>query len=147
MKVNKINSITLISIGYLENTLPSAVTKLPNYMDTSEALELRVRAYLDINCAHCHSEETHCSYRPMRLDYSDTNNFSNIGVCVDPDTDLGLGLGHIVEPGDARNSVLHFRMSSTEISNRMPLLGRTLLHSEGVTLIEDWIDSLTNNCN
>ena len=137
----------LIEIGYLANSLPATVNKLPDYNDTNEPLDLRVRAYLDINCAHCHSEETHCDYRPMRFGFEDTQDFTNIGVCVDPDTDLGFGLGHIVEPGDPRNSVLHYRISSTEPSDRMPLLGRTTVHYEGVELIESWINSLNNNCN
>lgn len=136
-----------VSIGYLENSLPATIASLPNYNDTSETLENRVRAYLEINCAHCHSEETHCAYRPMRFDYSETSNHTNIGVCVDADTDLGFDLGHIVEPGDARNSVLHFRLNTTEPSERMPLLARTIVHAEGVQLIEDWINTLDINCN
>ena len=136
-----------IEYGYLENTLPGSISQLPDYNDLSQPLELRARAYLDINCAHCHSEETHCAYRPLRLDFTDTVNPTNMGVCVDPDTDLGEDLGHIVEPGDARFSVLHFRLNSTEQSTRMPLLGRTLIHSDGVTLIEEWIDSLQTECN
>ena len=137
----------LVDLGYLENSLPNNIDVLPNYNDTNESLDLRVRAYLDVNCAHCHSEETHCAYRPMRFDFTDTQNNTNIGVCVDPDTDLGLDLGHIVEPGDARNSVLHFRLSSTEPSYRMPLMGRVTVHTEGVQLIEGWINSLNNDCN
>ncbi|BAO75476.1 hypothetical protein WPG_1246 [Winogradskyella sp. PG-2] len=137
----------LRDIGYLENSLPSNIETLPNYDDTSLSLGLRARAYLDINCAHCHSEETHCAYRPMRFSFSDTEDFTNIGLCVDPDTDLGLGHEHIVEPGDARNSVLYYRLSSTEPSDRMPLLGRSLIHIEGADLIEDWINSLNNDCN
>lgn len=137
----------LVSLGYLENTLPSAVNAMPNYNDTSQSLDLRARAYLDINCAHCHSEETHCAYRPMRFDFSDTEDFTNLGVCVDPDTNLGSDLGHIIEPRNARNSVLHFRLNSTEPSNRMPLLGRATIHTEGVELIEAWINTLTNTCN
>ncbi|MFK7832252.1 MAG: hypothetical protein AB8B52_03155 [Winogradskyella sp.] len=136
-----------VSIGYLENTLPDNIATMPNYYDTGESLENRVRAYVDINCAHCHSEETHCAYRPLRLDYSDTDNLTNMGVCVDADTDLGFDLGHIVEPGDARNSVLHYRLNSTETSNRMPLLSRSIVHVEGVELIEAWINSLDTNCN
>jgi hypothetical protein len=137
----------LVSLGYLEYSLLNEISVLPDYNDTSESMDLRVRAYLDINCAHCHSEETHCAYRPMRFGFSDTEDETNMGVCVDADTDLGLDLGHIVEPGDARNSVLHFRLNSTEQSNRMPLLGRSTVHTEGVELIEDWINSLNNDCN
>lgn len=137
----------LVDIGYLENTLPASILKLPDYNDTSEPLDLRLRAYLDINCAHCHSEETHCAYRPLRLDFSSTEDDTNLGVCVDPDTDLGLGLGHIVEPGYARGSVLHYRINSVEPSNRMPLLARTIIHTEGVELVEAWINSLNITCN
>jgi hypothetical protein len=83
----------------------------------------------------------------MRFDYSETSDFTNMGVCVDAETDLGFGLGNIVEPGDPRNSVLYFRLSSTEPSNRMPLLARTIVHEEGVLLIEEWITTLNINCN
>jgi uncharacterized repeat protein (TIGR03806 family) len=142
---NQLNK--LVDFGYLENTLPENIARTPDYSDPTEPIEQRVRAYLDINCAHCHSDDTHCAYRPMRFSYEATEDYANMGVCVDPDTDLGEGLGHIVEPGDARNSVMHFRISSVEQSYRMPLLGRTLRHNEGVTLIEEWIDSLNIECN
>ena len=137
----------LVELGYLENTLPTNIDTLPNYNDTNESPDLRVRAYVEINCAHCHSEETHCAYRPLRFDFISTEDFTNMGVCVDADTDLGFNLGQIVEPRDARNSVLHFRLNSIEQSNRMPLLGRTLIDIEGVNLIEDWINNLNIECN
>ncbi|WP_299126649.1 hypothetical protein [uncultured Winogradskyella sp.] len=141
---NQLNK--LVDFGYLNNSLPSSITTMPDYNDTSEPIDLRVRSYLDINCAHCHSEETHCAYRPLRLSFSDTEDYTNIGVCVTPDTDLGEGLGHIIEPGDPNSSVLHFRLSSIEQSYRMPLLGRTLKDIKGVALVEQWIDQLTNEC-
>ncbi|WP_244954725.1 Ig-like domain-containing protein [Winogradskyella helgolandensis] len=137
----------LVSLGYIENTLPATISTLPDYSDESDTLGLRVRAYLDINCAHCHSENTHCSYRPMRLDFLSTEDITNMGVCIEADTNLGFGLDHIVVPGDARNSVMHFRISATEPSTRMPLLARTIVHTEGVQLIEAWINSLNINCN
>lgn len=34
---------------------PSSVSTLPNWQDESFAIDLRTRAYLDMNCAHCHS--------------------------------------------------------------------------------------------
>ena len=137
----------LINFGYLDtNSVSQDISRLPNYNDISTPLELRVRSYLEINCAHCHNEETHCDYRPMRFDYSDTADIINIGVCVDPDTDLGEGLGSVVVPGDPLNSVLYFRLNSVEESFRMPLLGRTLRHVEGVNLIEQWIDQLSIEC-
>ena len=71
----------------------------------------------------------------------------NLGICVEPDNDLGAGLTHIVSPSNHLRSVMFYRLNSTEEAVRMPLLGRTLIHEEGVQLIYDWIESLENNCN
>jgi hypothetical protein len=37
-------------------------------------------------------------------------------------------------------------MSSTDETVRMPLLGRTIAHDEGVALITEWIESLPGTC-
>ena len=112
---------------------------------TSLPLELRVRSYLDINCAHCHSEESYCEYRPLRLAFNENDNDVNKGVCVTPDTQISP-YTHIISSGQIDKSILHFRISSTEEQYRMPLLGRTLQHAEGVRLIEEWINSLEGEC-
>jgi len=135
-----------VDFGYL-NENPSNIETLPNWQDQSLSLNERARAYLDINCAHCHSEESHCAYRPVRFNFDATTNPENLGICVVPDTDLGVGLTHIVEPQNTRNSVLFYRINETEESIRMPLLGRTLKHVEGIELIEDWINALSIQCN
>jgi uncharacterized repeat protein (TIGR03806 family) len=133
--------------GYLSDfESSSSVSSTPDYNDDSVPLENRVRAYLDINCAHCHIDLGHCDYRPLRLDYTSSSDYANLGVCVTPDENLGEGLGEIIIPGDSRFSVLHFRMNSTDESNRMPLLGRTIVHTEGIDLIEEWIDGLNVTC-
>ena len=135
------------NFGYLENALPSSsISSVVDYEDLTAPLEERVRAYVDINCAHCHKDEGHCDYRPIRLDYESTDVYANFGVCVDPDEFVNPDLQHIVEPGDSRNSMLHFRLSSTDESYRMPLLGRSIVHQEGVELIEEWIDQLSESC-
>jgi hypothetical protein len=113
--------------------------------DESLDLNLRLRSYLDINCAHCHSDESYCEYRPMRFAFNDNENDTNKGVCVEPDTQI-IGTSFIVEPNNIENSVLRFRVSSIEEENRMPLLGRTLKHKEGVQLIDEWINSLEGEC-
>ena len=118
-----------------------------DWTDPSNSLELRVRSYLDINCAHCHSDNTHCEYRPIRLDFDSTEDLTNLGVCLTPDTDLGNGADLIVSPGNFVRSVLHFRMATVEEEYRMPLLGRTLVHQESVDLVEEWISSLEIDCN
>jgi len=41
---------------------------------------------------------------------------------------------------------MHFRLSSVNENNRMPLLGRTIVHDEGIALLNQWISSLNQTC-
>ncbi|TBX65788.1 hypothetical protein EZL74_11690 [Flavobacterium silvisoli] len=136
-----------IEVGYLANnfSLPSIQNTVVNYNDTSKPLELRVRSYFDINCAHCHNANGHCDYRPMRFPFSETeNNLANMGVCVDTqDTqDFPPALSKIITPGNPDRSMLYYRLDTDNENYRMPLHGRTLIHTEGVELIGNWINSL-----
>ena len=136
--------------GYLESNVPNSndITTVVDWTDTSESLDLRVRSYFDINCNSCHSDDGHCNYRAPRFGFQFTEDPEMMGVCVTSDTPIpGLEGANIVTPGDPDNSVLFFRLSSIEEQYRMPLLGRTLQHEEGVALIEEWINSLTQTCN
>lgn len=135
----------MIDVGYLENNLPTSIISTVNWEDETLDLNLRLRSYLDINCAHCHSEESYCEYRPMRFAFHENEDDTNKGVCVQPDTQID-GTSHIVVPGNLEASVMRFRVTSIEEQNRMPLLGRTLKHEEGVRLIEEWINSLSGEC-
>lgn len=136
-----------IEKDYLENnfSLPSSQNTVINYSDASKPINLRARAYLDINCAHCHSENGHCGYRPMRFAYSESyNNNTNLGVCVDTQDmqDFPSFLSKIVAPGRIDKSMLYYRLNTTDESYRMPLHGRTLIHEEGLLIMEEWINSL-----
>ena len=135
-----------LEMGYL-NSYPQDIEAVANWKDLSEPLEKRVRSYIDINCAHCHSDNTHCEYRPIRLSFEATEDLANMGVCLTPDTNLGNGTDFIINPGNINRSVLHFRMTSNEEQYRMPLIGRSIVHDEAITMIEEWIMSLDDNCN
>lgn len=133
-----------IDAGYLENNLPATITSTVNYMDESQPLELKIRSYIDINCAHCHQTNSHCDYRPMRFAFNETADLANMGVCVDTEdmADFPPALSKIVNPGNFNRSMLHYRLNTDNESYRMPLLGRSEIHTEGVALIEEWINSL-----
>lgn len=135
-----------IDMGYLQDTLPNTIQTLVNWEDTSQDLELRARSYLDINCAHCHSEGTHCSYRPIRFGFENTEDPINLGICVIPDEDINPNTTHVISPGRPEKSGVSYRLSATDEAVRMPLIGRTLIHQEGVDLINEWITSLTATC-
>ena len=136
-----------IEKGYLDrNTpLPSSLNSSVNYLDTTKPVEMRMRSYVDANCAHCHQSDRHCDYRPMRFAFNETlNNPANMGVCV-PTADMQgfpAALSKIVTPGNINRSMLYYRLNTTNAGYRMPLHGRTVIHDEGVALIEQWINSL-----
>lgn len=132
-----------IQSGYLENTLPGNIVSTIDYRDESQPLRLRLRSYLDINCAHCHRENSHCSYRPLRFAFSETVISQNMGICVTPDEMLSPSLIEVIVPGNVNKSLMHFRLNSTSEATRMPLLGRTLVHQEGVQLLKDFINSIS----
>lgn len=132
--------------GYLAS-YPSSIVSTIDYHDTSKPLDLRVRSYLDANCAHCHQDEARCYYRPIRFPFSLTNVDSNIGICLVADEPISPILTKVIAPGNFSKSVLHYRISTNDESERMPLLGRTIIHDEGVALIEEWISGLTQTCN
>jgi uncharacterized repeat protein (TIGR03806 family) len=133
-----------IEVGYLEDDIPANIQTTVNYKDTSKPLDLRARSYVDINCAHCHQTNSHCDYRPMRFAFSESAILTNMGVCVNTQDMSGFpsALGRIVTPNNINRSMLHHRINSTNPNVMMPLVGRTLVHREGVDLIEAWINSL-----
>ena len=49
-------------------------------------------------------------------------------------------------PGDPDSSITVYRMDSNEPDVRMPEIGRSLIHEEGVALIREWIASQSGSC-
>jgi uncharacterized repeat protein (TIGR03806 family) len=138
--------LKLIDMGYLEPNIPAQIETVVPWDDPSYPLQDRVRAYLDMNCAHCHRDNSHCDYRPIRYAWNETVDPENMGICVEPDQNLGQGLEEIIVPGNPDRSVLYFRINTTDEAVRMPLLGRSVIHEEGRDLILEYINSLQGPC-
>lgn len=107
----------------------------------------RARAYLDINCAHCHNPvgPADTSGLHLNIDAPDT---ANLGLCKPPIA-AGPGSGGLrfdIVPGQPDESIFVYRMASTRGDEMMPELGRSLAHAEGVALIAEWIASLDGDC-
>ncbi len=132
--------------GYLDNSLPpiNAIYSTVDWRDTSKSLEMRARSYIDINCAHCHRLGGHCDYTPMRFNFSNTN-LQDFGLCMVPTAQIDGG-PYVINGGRSDQSELIIRISSNEESVRMPIIGRTIEHQEGIQLMKDWIDSITTSC-
>jgi len=52
----------------------------------------------------------------------------------------------VINSGDADHSELMYRINTNEGSEMMPIIGRTIIHEEGVQLIREYINSLPNHC-
>ncbi len=132
-----------ISKGHLESDLPQAISSVVDYSDSSKSLNDRARAYLDIQCAHCHNPEGSSYYVPLDFSFSQTINSENMGVCMSSTMNIpGFDRGYIVAAQDPINSALLYMISTDQPQYKMPRFGRTLTHQVGVELISQWINSL-----
>lgn len=116
---------SLIADGYLTGlTDESSIQALPDWSDTSVPEARRVRAYFDINCAHCHSiggyhNENYAGN--MRFDYETSFEDS-----------------HIYEQ---RYSIMT-RIQTSIDGYSMPYLGVTTPHQEALDLIIPYLESM-----
>lgn len=114
-----------------------------NYEEVNLPLNQRAMAYLDINCAHCHSLEGPASTSGLFLTYDQIDPMK-LGVNKTP-VAAGIGAGRFkfdISPGKSDESIMTHRMNSTQVGVAMPELGRTTIHQEGVALIRAWINSM-----
>jgi uncharacterized repeat protein (TIGR03806 family) len=120
---------------------PADVSRMPVWNDpASGSIDERARAYLEMNCSSCH--------RPNGIAYTSGLDLTSqqrlpirYGVFKSPAA-AGRGAGDwrfAIEPGRPDRSFLAHRMRSTDPGIRMPMVGRGLVHEEGVALIEEWI--------
>ena len=127
-------------LGYLGGVPATGVSADVAWNDLQAPLDARARAYLDINCGHCHSQKGAARTSGMWLDAS-TRDLLRLGRCKLPIA-AGKGTGDRtwgIEPGKPDQSIMPYRMASTDPSVMMPELGRSVVHEEGVALIRDWI--------
>lgn len=139
----------------------SEVSQAPVFNDavdptalSADALHATAKAYLDINCAHCHRSgltlpeplyagPAGSSGLQMEFNRAYEDSPTKFGACKIPvaggSPDYPLG---DVVPGSADMSYLLFRMNTTDPRHKMPELGRSAVHEEGVALIREWINHL-----
>lgn len=117
---------------------------LSNYSGTPEQLTATAKAWLDINCGHCHRTEGQASNTAFRADFNIpwAGNEGYHGVCAVAVSGASEGSARIIEPGNASLSLLYNRLNTTESGDKMPPLGRAVIHQEGAALIEAWINSM-----
>ena len=130
--------------GYLDDisTIDDVVCMV-DYEDENADLDLRAKAYLDINCAHCHKSNGPASTSGLYLTYGEKD-LTKWGV-YKPPVAAGSGAGLLtydIHPGKADSSIFIHRMKSTQAGVMMPEIGRITPHKEGIELIENWINDM-----
>ena len=101
----------------------SQVTQLPDWSDNvAYTLEERARAYMDVNCAHCHISGGFCEAQST-LDLAYETSLVNSNIV------------------NRKNSILS-RISTYFPGVSMPFIGTTILHDEGVELLQSYLDTL-----
>lgn len=107
------------------------------------SLEERARMWLDINCAHCHRADGPASSSGLHLGWREQDRLK-IGVGKTP-VAAGRGSGNLrfsIVPGKPDESILLYRLKSTDPGVMMPELGRTQAQPEAIKLIQEWISKM-----
>jgi len=119
-----------------------------DWTDATKPLGERAKAYLDVNCAHCHNGKGNASQSGLKLTYEDIGSAATSlwGVCKKP-LAYSLtepGYRYDVNPGSPQTSILLYRLNTTLTGDIMPVVGRQTIHSEATSMLADWIRQLTS---
>ncbi len=129
----------LTNLPAIETVPKAAIWNKPE----SGSLEERARIWLDINCAHCHRKGGPAQTSGLNLSIHETEPVA-YGILKTP-VAAGRGSGnkkYDIVPGKPDESIIVYRMESTDPGIMMPEVGRKTTHKEGVELIKEWIKSM-----
>ncbi|WNJ17882.1 hypothetical protein [Pontibacter sp. G13] len=109
----------LQSEGLLNDFDVNQIAHIPNYHDEGGSLAERARAYLDLNCAHCHNPGGWEKATQREFDFRFETELENTNILRNQD-----------------------KIKETIQAGEMPYLGTTVLDDAGVELIVEYLDSL-----
>ena len=143
-QITNLNDLKLLA-GFTSLTgAPSNV----DWTDTTKPIGERAKAYLDVNCAHCHNGKGNASQSGLKLTYEDIGSAttSQWGVCKKPlaYSLTAPGYKYDVNPGSPQSSILLYRMNTTLTGDIMPVVGRQTIHAEATSMVGDWIRQLSS---
>jgi uncharacterized repeat protein (TIGR03806 family) len=124
--------------------LPAKIEHIPVWNDpTSASVDARARAYLDVNCAHCHNPRGPASNSGLFLNWEQADRVA-LGIGKRP-VAAGSGAGQFsfdIAAGHPESSIMLYRLASIEPGVAMPELGRATAHAEGLALLTQWIKAM-----
>lgn len=130
----------MVDVGVL-NAVPDGSDTMPLWEARGEGdVAASARAYLDVNCAHCHRPGATASNSGLDLRWEQDDPHS-YGVFKRP-VAAGRGAGGLefsIVPGKSDQSILLHRMNSIEPGVAMPELGKGTIDRDGVAIVRQWI--------
>jgi regulation of enolase protein 1 (concanavalin A-like superfamily) len=113
--------------------------KLVSVSDSNSPLELRVRSFLDANCAHCHRPNGGVQANfDARFDTALAGQGLVGGAAQNS---LGIMNAYVVAPGDTNRSIL-FQRDNSLAAIKMPPLAKNVIDTNAMSVMASWIMSL-----
>jgi hypothetical protein len=130
----------LSDLGAFDTVLdPLSIPGMPRLSridDISETEEQRVRSYLDANCGGCHG------YGSLEVSWDARYTSPHSAILDAPVQNAVLpGIDELIDSGHPPQSMIRHR-TATSLDFAMPPLGRSLVHTEWVELLDSYICSL-----
>jgi uncharacterized repeat protein (TIGR03806 family) len=136
---------TLEAIGMFDSDLsedPGQIDRLSNTNDGGVSVTDRAKAYLHSNCSNCHRPNG-----PGRgpADFRYEVPHEQMGVCNESVTtdDFGIPGIALLVPGHPELSAINIRVGRLDLA-AMPPIGKQAIDSDGVALLDEYVNSLTS---
>ena len=139
-QLRTLSHIDLFTKSLITADAKTPTPKLASPHNHSGDLTKRARAYMHVNCAHCHRPGGGgTSHMHVRHDVpQDKTRMLNLRPSQGT---FALHGAEVVAPGDPYRSVLYYRMAKLG-RGRIPHFGARVVDKQGLALMHDWIASL-----
>lgn len=109
----------LQALGVMNDFDPSQVAQIVDFNDESVSLSERGRAYLDMNCSHCHNPSGWDFATERQFDFRYETPLAQTGILFEKE-----------------------KIANALLDQEMPFIGTSILDDEGVNLVIQYIESL-----
>lgn len=117
---NTLNQIThLQNLGFLNQFSVDQIGRMVDYNDLNASLEDRGRAYLAMNCAHCHNPNGWEGATEREFDFRYETPINDVGIRYEEE-----------------------KIKRAIQDQEMPLIGTTMLDDEGIELLIEFLENL-----
>lgn len=136
-QLRALNHVGLFNTNLNEAAIPG-LPALASVTNTNASPELRVRSYLQANCAHCHQPNGARGFFDARFS-TPLAQQNLIGGPVD--NNLGIIGAHVVAPMSTNKSILFVRDAALG-ANQMPPLAKNVVDTNYINVLAEWINTL-----